>query len=109
MSFPKNLGRVLFGTSDEDEIEETVDILSKNPDTEKAPVAVESVKLDNTVFMTDNTIYAQGAEIEVYDIMGCRLAIGVDAVTIENANQMVFVVRTKYADGQSFVTKVANR
>ena len=36
MSFPKNLGRVLFGTSDEDEIEETVDILSKNPDTEKA-------------------------------------------------------------------------
>jgi hypothetical protein len=75
----------------------------------KAPVAVESVKLDNTVFMTDNTIYAQGAEIEVYDIMGCRLAIGVDAVTIDNANQMVFVVRTKYADGQSFVTKVANR
>ena len=51
----------------------------------------------------------RGAEIEVYDIMGCRLAIGVDAVTIDNANQMVFVVRTKYADGQSFVTKVANR
>lgn len=75
----------------------------------KAPVAVESVIADNAVFMTNNTIYAQGAEIEVYDVMGRSLAIGVDAVTIENANQMVFVVRTKYVDGTVFVTKVANR
>ena len=41
--------------------------------------------------------------------MGRSLAVGVDAVTIENANQMVFVVRTKYVDGTVFVTKVANR
>lgn len=75
----------------------------------KAPVAVESVIADNAVFMTNNTIYAQGAEIEVYDVMGRSLAIGVDAVTIENASQMVFVVRTKYVDGTVFVTKVANR
>ncbi len=75
----------------------------------KAPVAVESVIADNAVFMTNSTIHAQGAEIEVYDVMGRILAIGVDAVTIENANQMVFVVRTRYADGKYFVTKVVNR
>jgi len=75
----------------------------------KAPVAVESVIADNAVFMTNNTIYAQGAEIEVYDVMGRSLAVGVNAVTIENANQMVFVVKTKYVDGTVFVTKVANR
>ena len=72
------------------------------------PVVVEDVMTDNTVFVTNNTIYAQDAEIEVYDVMGRILAIGVDAVSIENASQMVFVVRTKYADGQVFVTKVAN-
>ena len=75
----------------------------------KAPVAVESVIADNAVFMTNNTIYAQSAEIEVYDVMGRSLAVGVNAVTIENANQMVFVVKTKYVDGTVFVTKVANR
>ena len=72
------------------------------------PVVVDDVMTDNTVFVTNNTIYAQDAEIEVYDVMGRILAIGVNAVSIENASQMVFVVRTKYADGQVFVTKVAN-
>lgn len=49
MSFSKNLGKMLFGTSDEDEIEENVDILSKSPDSEKAPIPVESNKKNNKV------------------------------------------------------------
>jgi hypothetical protein len=31
------------------------------------------------------------------------------AVGVEGMNQNIFVVRTKYFDGQVFVTKVANR
>jgi len=59
MSFPKNLGRVLFGTSDEDEIEETVDILSKNSDTEKTPVAVDTGKKANKVVNINATTQLQ--------------------------------------------------
>ena len=59
MSFPKNLGRVLFGTSDEDEMEETVDILSKNSDNEKAPVAVETGKKANKVVNINATTQLQ--------------------------------------------------
>ena len=59
MCFPKNLGRVLFGTSDEDEIEETVDILSKNSDTEKTPVAVDTGKKANKVVNINATAQLQ--------------------------------------------------
>jgi hypothetical protein len=41
--------------------------------------------------------------------MGRLIATGVDVVAIESANQNIFVVRTKYFDGQVFITKVANR
>ena len=41
--------------------------------------------------------------------MGRFVASGVDAIEIEGMNQNIFVVRTKYFDGQVFVTKVANR
>ena len=75
----------------------------------KNPVEVEQVVADNMLFVADNTIYAQGAEIEVYDVMGRLLATGRDVVAIENLNQNIFVVRTKYFDGQTFVTKIANR
>ncbi len=75
----------------------------------KSPVAVDNIISDNTLFVANNVIYAQGAEIEVYDVMGRFIAAGVDVVSIENANQNIFVVKTKYVDGQSFVTKVANR
>lgn len=76
---------------------------------EQVEVAVENVAIDNDLFLVNNTIYAQGAEIEVYDVMGRRVAFGVNSVSVENVNQMVFVVRTKYLDGQVFVTKVTNR
>ena len=46
---------------------------------------------------------------EIYDVMGRMVASGVDFVNVENVKQSVFVVRTKYSDGQVFVTKVANR
>lgn len=79
------------------------------PVTKSENVAVENVAIDNDLFLVNNTIYAQGAEIEVYDVMGRRVAFGVNSVSVENVNQMVFVVRTKYLDGQVFVTKVTNR
>ena len=75
----------------------------------KSPVVVENLEADYALFVANNTIYAQGAEIEVYDVMGRLVAIGNDEVAIENLNQNIFVVRTKYFDGQVFVTKVANR
>ncbi len=70
---------------------------------------VDIIGVDNALYVAANTIYAYGAEIEVYDIMGRLVASGEDAVVIENVNQNVFVVRTKYFDGRVFVTKVANR
>lgn len=79
------------------------------PVTKSENVAVENVAIDNDLFLVNNTIYAQGAEIEVYDVIGRRVAFGVNSVSVENVNQMVFVVRTKYLDGQVFVTKVTNR
>ena len=72
-------------------------------------VKVENIVADNTLFILDNTIFAQGAEIEVYDVMGRLVATGCDVVAIENLSQNIFIVKTKYSDGQMFVTKVANR
>ena len=76
---------------------------------EKAPSAIEDVEADNSLYFTGNTLCAYGAEIEVYDLMGRLVVSGSDVVTLENLNQNIFVVRTKYFDGQVFVTKVANR
>ena len=75
----------------------------------KAPVAVDKVEADNMLFVADNVIYAQGAEIEVYDLMGRLIVTGDDMVAIENMNQNIFIVKTKYFDGQMFVTKIVNR
>jgi hypothetical protein len=41
--------------------------------------------------------------------MGRCVSVGVDAVNIENMNQSVFVVKTQYSEGQTFVTKVIIR
>lgn len=64
---------------------------------------------DNMVFLTNNIIYAEGAEIEVYDTMGRLIIAGSNAVAIENTNYNIFVVKTKYVNGQVYVTKIANR
>jgi hypothetical protein len=41
--------------------------------------------------------------------MGRLVATGRDEVIIADLNQNIFVVKTKYFDGQVFITKVANR
>lgn len=79
------------------------------PVTKSISVDVENVALDNALYVMNNTIYAMGADIEVYDIMGRRVATGVDAVVLEGINQSIFVVKTKYAEGDTFVTKVVIR
>ena len=78
------------------------------PYTGRIGVPVEDVFVDNSLFISDNKLNALGAQIEVYDIMGRFVAYGENAVNIEGVNQSVLVVRTKYADGQIFVTKVLN-
>jgi hypothetical protein len=72
-------------------------------------VAIENVLVDDAIFVENHTIHAMGATIEVYDVMGRCVSVGVDAVNIENMNQSVFVVKTKYSEGQTFVTKVIIR
>jgi hypothetical protein len=79
------------------------------PVTESISVDVENVASDNDVYVVNNTIYASGADIEVYDIMGRCVAVGVDAVLVENIGQSIFVVKTRYAEGDAFVTKVVIR
>ena len=69
----------------------------------------ETINPDDFTDIDSNVDNAENAEIEVYDVMGRLVAIGNDEVAIENLNQNIFVVRTKYFDGQVFVTKVANR
>jgi hypothetical protein len=71
--------------------------------------SVDNIGVDSSLYVDGNMIYAYGAEIEVYDLMGRLIMSGIDIVAIENAHQNIFVVRTKYIDGQVFVTKVANR
>ena len=75
----------------------------------KSPVATESVNIDNSLHVVDNTIFASGATIEVFDIMGRRIAEGLDAVTIEYTKNSIFVVKTKYVDGVAYMTKIVIR
>ena len=70
--------------------------------------AIEDIASDNILFIANDIIYAEGAEIEVYDVMGRLIIAGHNAVAIENTNHNVFVVKTKYAGGQVYVTKIAN-
>ena len=78
------------------------------PYTGRIGVSVDNVLVDNSLFVSNKIINAFGAQIEVYDIMGRFVAYGENTVNIEGVNQSVLVVRTKYTDGQIFVTKVLN-
>ena len=93
------IGEVSSDNGDPDDPEEP-----ENPED-----AIDNVLCDNSLFISNGVLYASNAEIEVYDVMGRRVAFGVNSVSVENVNQMVFIVRTKYLDGQVFVTKVTNR
>ena len=70
---------------------------------------LENVVADANIFIKDNTIYANSAVVEVYDVMGRMIVKGENSVSIANTDQMIFVVKTIYADGSVFVTKLAKR
>lgn len=68
---------------------------------------VKDAVLDNTMFVNNGVIYANGAEISVYDITGRKLIDKAhDTANIAQYPQSVFVVKTVYADGSSFITKI---
>ncbi len=71
-------------------------------------VGFEEVIVDNNIFVSNNILYAEGAQIAIYDVMGRLLIEGSDAVSVANLGNSVIVVRTTYGDSQ-FVTKMVNR
>ena len=79
------------------------------PVTKSEIVAVENVAVDDAIFVENHTIYAIGATIEVYDVVGRCVSVGEDAVVVDNMGQSIFVVKTQYANGDTFVTKVVIR
>ena len=71
-------------------------------------VGIDDVMVDHNIFVSNNTLYANGAQIAIYDVMGRLLIEGSDAVSVANLGTSVIVVRTTYGDTQ-FVTKMVNR
>ena len=45
----------------------------------------------------------------MYDVVGRCVSVGEDAVVVDNMGQSIFVVKTQYANGDTFVTKVVIR
>ena len=70
-------------------------------------VSLENIQADSNLFISDNTIYADGAMIEVYDIMGRLVVKGLNMIHLANNNHIV-IVKTIYNNSQ-FVTKLVNR
>jgi hypothetical protein len=63
--------------------------------------------VDNSIFVNNKVLYAEGAQIAIYDAMGRLLTEGNDAVSLANITTSVIVVKTTYGDSQ-FVTKLIN-
>ena len=72
-------------------------------------VAVEDIVADNNLFIQNNIVSANGAMIEIYDVMGRLVISGVDEVNVANLNMSVMIVKTTYSDNSNFVTKLVNR
>jgi hypothetical protein len=70
-------------------------------------LAVDDIVVDNSIFVNNKVLYAEGAQIAIYDAMGRLLAEGNDAVSLANITTSVIVVKTTYGDSQ-FVTKLIN-
>lgn len=68
---------------------------------------VDDIVIDNSIFVNNKVLYAEGAQIAIYDAMGRLLAEGNDAVSLANITTSVIVVKTTYGDSQ-FVTKLIN-
>ncbi len=72
-------------------------------------VAVDNLVVDNNLFVQDDVVYADGAIIEVYDVMGRLVVSDTDMVNIENIGVSIVIVKTIYADNSRFVTKLVVR
>ncbi len=72
-------------------------------------VAIEDIVADNNLFIQNNIVSANGAMIEVYDVMGRLVVSGINAVNVANMNMSVMIVKTTYSDNSNFVTKLVNR
>ena len=73
------------------------------------PVDVENIEVDNNLFVQNNIVYAEGATIEVYDVIGRMIAEGIDAVDVANISSSVIIVKTTYFVNTQFVTKLIIR
>ena len=69
---------------------------------------VENIHIDNNLFLHNGVIYAQGATIEVYDIMGRIIASGIDSLAINHIHSLI-IVKTTYPDNQQYITKIGNK
>ena len=70
--------------------------------------SLENIQADSNLFLSNNTIYADGATIEVYDIMGRLVAKGLNTIHLANNNNSIVIVKTIYNNSQ-FITKLVNR
>lgn len=73
------------------------------------PVAVENVSVDNNLFVQNNVVYADGARIEVYDVMGRLLVMGNNFIDLSALNSSIIIVRTEYVNKAQFITKMVNK
>lgn len=69
-------------------------------------VGVDDVVVDDNLFVRDGVVCAEGARIVVYDVMGRVVASGVDMVCVDGLGVSVVIVKTIYADGVQFVSKL---
>ena len=68
-------------------------------------VDVENIVADNNLFVQNKVVYAEGAMIEVYDVMGRLLASNANSVDISLFDGAVIVVKTNYDNDMQFITK----
>lgn len=73
------------------------------------PVNVQNIEKDNNLFVQNNIVYANGATIDIYDVMGRLVTSGNNTVNVANLNQSVVIVKTTYSDNTQFITKLINK
>ena len=70
---------------------------------------VENIEKDNNLFVQNNIVYANGATIDIYDVMGRLVTSGNNTVNVASLNQSVVIVKTTYSDNTQFITKLINK
>ena len=71
--------------------------------------SVGNVVADNNLFVADKVVYAEGAQIEIYDIVGREVATGINLVDLSVFDETIVIVKTIYDNDIQFVTKVVVR